>query len=308
MLSQQHMKQTDFGAIVGRSESMLRIYDLIKTVAPTKATVLIVGESGTGKELIARAIHCQSTRRDNPFIAINCSAMAENLWESEMFGHEKGAFTGAIAMKKGRFELADKGTLFLDEVSEMSPALQVKLLRVLQEMEFERVGGTSTIKVDVRFIAAANKDLKEAVREGWFREDLYYRLHVINIQLPPLRDRKEDIPPLIDHFVRKYALENEKDIVGISNGALEALMTYSFPGNIRELENMIERAVILTNKREITIGDLPEELSAGWRSDGKGDSYCGLKSDKLLRSLKEITIGGGAMAPYPEVHHYRNNP
>jgi two-component system NtrC family response regulator len=287
---------------------MLRIYELIRTVAPTKATVLIVGESGTGKELIARAIHHQSPRKDKPFVAVNSSAVAENLWESEMFGHEKGAFTGAITVKKGRFEMADKGTLFLDEVSEMPVALQVKLLRVLQEMEFERVGGTRTIKVDVRFIAAANKDLKQGILEGWFREDLYYRLNVINIQSSPLRDHKEDIAPLVDHFVGRYARENQKDLVGISNGALEVLMNYSFPGNIRELENMIERAVILTNEKEIIVRDLPAEVSAGWISDGKGESYCGGKSDNLLRSLKEIIIGGGAMAPYLEVHHYRNNP
>lgn len=286
MLSQEIIKQP-YSNIVGRSEPMLKIYELIETVAPTKATVLIVGESGTGKELIARAIHYRSRRKDKPYIAVNCSAVADNLWESEMFGHEKGAFTGAIFMKKGRFELADKGTLFLDEVSEMSLALQVKLLRVLQEMEFERVGGTMTIKVDVRFIAAACKDLKEGVQEGWFRGELFYRLNVIKIQLPPLRDHRGDIPSLVDLFVTRYARENGKDILEISYEALEALMDYSFPGNIRELENIIERAVILAKEREITIRDLPEELSSG--SGRKDDSYCGIKNNDLLEALKRVT-------------------
>ncbi|MBW1741351.1 MAG: sigma 54-interacting transcriptional regulator [Deltaproteobacteria bacterium] len=294
MLPQEAIQQPHFHNMVGKSGPMLKIYELIEMVAPTRATVLIVGESGTGKELIARAIHDHSPRRDKPFIAVNCSAMADNLCESEMFGHEKGAFTGAIAMKKGRFELADQGTLFLDEVSVMSLFLQVKLLRVLQEMAFERVGGTRTIKVDVRFIAAANKDLKEGVQEGWFREDLFYRLNVIQIQLPPLRDHKEDIPPLVDHFVAKYACENKKDILGISNKALEVLMNYSFPGNIRELENIIERAVILTKQREITIQDLPEEISNG--SGREYEAYASVKSDELLAVLRGATISdnGGA--------------
>jgi len=296
MLSQEMAKQPHSN-IVGRTDPMLEIYELIEIVAPTRATVLIVGETGTGKELIARAIHYHSTRKDKPFIGVNCSAMPDNLWESEMFGHEKGAFTGATAMRKGRFELANNGTLFLDEVSEMSPALQVKLLRVLQEMEFERVGGTRTIKVDVRFLAAANRDLREGVREGWFREDLFYRLNVIKIQLPPLRDHKEDIAPLVDHFVAKYSRENGKAVPGISNGALEALMNYSFPGNIRELENIVERAVILTRETEITIHDLTEELSNGSGSGSEDDSCCNVKSDDLLRVLKRATISDNGGPP-----------
>lgn len=294
MLSQEISNQPHFN-IVGRTEPMLEIYELIKIVAPTRATVLIVGETGTGKELIARAIHYHSTRKDKPFIGVNCSAMPDNLWESEMFGHEKGAFTGATATRIGRFELANKGTLFMDEVSEMSPALQVKLLRVLQEMEFERVGGTRTIKVDVRFIAAANRDLREGVREGWFREDLFYRLNVINVQAPPLRDHKNDIPSLVDHFVAKYTRENGKAVQGISNEALEALINYSFPGNIRELENIIERAVILTKETEITIHDLPEELSNG--SGRESYSYCGVKDDDLLEALKRVTISDNGGPP-----------
>lgn len=296
MLSQEIAKQPHSN-IVGRTDPMLEIYALIETVAPTRATVLIVGETGTGKELIARAIHYHSTRKDKPFIGVNCSAMPDNLWESEMFGHEKGAFTGATAMRKGRFELANNGTLFLDEVSEMSTALQVKLLRVLQEMEFERVGGTRTIKVDVRFIAAANRDLKEGVREGWFREDLFYRLNVINVQAPSLRDHKDDIPPLVNHFVTKYSRENGKAVPGISNWALEALMNYSFPGNIRELENIIERAVILTKETEITIHDLPAELSNGSGSGREHDSCCNVKSDDLLKVLKRATISDNGGLP-----------
>jgi transcriptional regulator with GAF, ATPase, and Fis domain len=296
MLSQEFAKQPHSN-IVGRTDPMLEIYELIETVAPTRATVLIVGETGTGKELVARAIHYHSTRKDKPFIGVNCSAMPDNLWESEMFGHEKGAFTGATATRKGRFELANNGTLFLDEVSEMSTALQVKLLRVLQEMEFERVGGTRTIKVDVRFIAAANRDLKEGVREGWFREDLFYRLHVINVQVPPLRDHKDDIPPLVNHFVAKYSRENGKAVPGISNEALEALMNYSFPGNIRELENIVERAVILTKETEITIHDLSEELSNGSGSGREDDSCCNVKSDDLLKVLKRATISDNGGPP-----------
>ena len=289
MYEKQEKSQFRFN-IVGRSEPMSRIYEFIEMVATTKATVLIVGESGTGKELIARSIHYHSPRKDKPLVAVNCSAISDNLWESEMLGHEKGAFTGAIATKRGRFELAHKGTLLLDEVSEMPLSLQVKLLRVLQEMEFERVGGTRTIKVDVRLIVAANKDLKEGVQKGWFRKDLFYRLNVIKIQLPPLRDRKDDIPSLIDHFVGKYALENEKDVVGISSGALEILMNYSFPGNVRELENIIERGVILARKRKITIHDLPEELSGGSGSGEEDKRYCSVKSDELLEALKRATV------------------
>ena len=296
MLSQGIAKQP-YSNIVGRADTMLEIYDLIEIVAPTRATVLIVGETGTGKELVARAIHYHSHRKDKPFIGVNCSAMPDNLWESEMFGHEKGAFTGATATRRGRFELADKGTLFLDEVSEMSMALQVKLLRVLQEMEFERVGGTRTIKVDVRFIAAANRDLREGVQEGWFREDLFYRLNVINVHVPPLREHQDDIPSLVEHFVTKYARENGKTVSGISNNALVALMNYSFPGNIRELENIIERAVILTKEAKITIDNLPEELLNGSGSERADVSCCNVKRDYLLSVLKRATISDNGGPP-----------
>jgi DNA-binding NtrC family response regulator len=288
MFSQPEIKNPHFHNMVGVTEPMSRIYELIRTVAPTKAPVVIVGESGTGKELTARAIHDHSSRKDKPFVAVNCSATAPNLWESEMFGHEKGAFTGAVAMKKGRFECAHQGTLLLDEISEMPPSLQVKLLRVLQEMEFERVGGTRTIKADVRLIAATNQDLKKGVQQGWFREDLFFRLNVITMTVPPLRDRKEDIPPLVDHFLAKYARETEKDVQGISCEAMEALKNYAFPGNVRELENIIQRAVILAKGTEITIGDLPEDLSKGLTEEGDGSSV--VRTDDLLKALETVTI------------------
>ena len=287
MSSQESIEKSLFHNIVGRSEPMLKIYELIDMVAVTKATVLIVGESGTGKELIARAIHHHSLRKDKPFVAVNCSATTPNLWESEMFGHEKGAFTGAVVTKRGRFEWAHEGTLFLDEISVMPQALQAKLLRVLQEMEFERVGGTRTIKVDTRIIAATNTDLKKGVQEGWFREDLFFRLNVIAMQLLPLRERREDIPLLVDHFLAKYRGETGKEIRGLSYEAMEALMDYAFPGNIRELENIIQRAVIVAKEREIDIEDLPQELSSGARG---GRDASGVREDDLLKALEKATI------------------
>jgi len=256
--------------IVGDSRAMQEILALVHRVAPTKATVLISGESGTGKELIARAIHSLSPRAAKPFISVNVAALTETLLESELFGHERGAFTHAVAMRKGRFELADGGTLFLDEVAEMTPALQVKLLRVLQEMEFERVGGTRTIKVDVRVVAATNKDLKEEVEAGRFREDLFYRLNVVHLKIPPLRQRPEDIPPLAHHFLRKYAQENARGQIHLSPEALTVLSRYSWPGNVRELENVMERAVILCSNNIITPQDLPAEL-AGERREPAPD-------------------------------------
>ncbi|MDL1970881.1 MAG: sigma-54 dependent transcriptional regulator [Candidatus Desulfofervidaceae bacterium] len=252
--------QYQFGNIIGKSKPMQEVFDLIRKVAKTKATVLITGESGTGKELVAKAIHYNSPRREKPFISVNCAALTETLLESELFGHEKGSFTGAIALRKGRFELADEGTLFLDEVSEMSPSLQVKLLRVLQEREFERVGGTKTIKINVRIIAASNRDLREEVESGRFREDLFYRLNVVHIHLPPLRKRGDDIPLLVAHFLRKYAKEVGAKEVKISPEALNLIYNYSWPGNVRELENAIERAVILSSGQEIKPEHLPEDL------------------------------------------------
>jgi two-component system NtrC family response regulator len=260
-LNQELDKKYGFPNIVGESRVMQEILELVKRVAQSRATVLVTGESGTGKELIARAIHQCSSRAAKSFISVNCAALTETLLESELFGHERGAFTHAVAMRKGRFELADGGTLFMDEVAEMSQALQVKLLRVLQEMEFERVGGARTIKVDVRVVAASNRDLKEEVEAGRFREDLYYRLNVVHLHLPPLRQRQEDIPLLAGHFISKYVQENLRDKTRVTPEALKLLVQYSWPGNIRELENVMERAVILCANNTITPQDLPGELA-----------------------------------------------
>jgi DNA-binding NtrC family response regulator len=234
-----------FSNILGRNPQVQEIFQLIRTVAETDATVLIHGESGTGKELIARAIHYNSRRKDRPFVVVSCSALTETLLESELFGHEKGSFTGAIRQRVGRFEMADGGTVFLDEIGEMSMPVQLKLLRVLQEREFERVGGNQTVKVDVRVIAATHKDLHRAMSERLFREDLFYRLNVVPVKLPPLRERLDDVPLLAAHFLRKYSEKNQKQITSISPAALSALVRYSYPGNVRELENIIERAVIM---------------------------------------------------------------
>ncbi|MBW2011020.1 MAG: sigma-54-dependent Fis family transcriptional regulator [Deltaproteobacteria bacterium] len=256
--------QYRFGNIIGKSKLMQDVYKVIQKVAPTNATVLIEGESGTGKELVAKSIHFNSSRRDKPFIAVNCSAFAENLLESELFGHEKGAFTGAVAMKKGRFELADGGTLFLDEIGELSQNLQVKLLRVLQEKVLERVGGVKPVSIDFRLIAATNKVLKDEVAGERFREDLYYRLNVLRIFLPPLRRRQSDIHLLVDHFIKKYANERNSDIPvkGIDQEAERLFYEYGWPGNIRELENIIERAMILCPGEFIRISDLPNHFKA----------------------------------------------
>ncbi len=249
-----------YGEIIGKSKAMRRVFALIEKVADTESTVLILGESGTGKELVARAIHAASDRREGPFIPVNCGAIPEELLESELFGHEKGAFTGAIKTRIGRFELAHGGTIFLDEIAEMSPKLQVKLLRVLQERTFERIGGTKPIKVDIRVIAATNKDLEKEVKEGRFREDLYYRLNVIPIKLPPLRERLEDIPLLVEHFLARFSNRKKEPIQGISKEALECLMKHDWPGNVRELENVIERMVILSNGPQLTLEDVPEYI------------------------------------------------
>lgn len=246
--------------IIGNSNAMQEVLNLIPRVAKSDTTVLIRGESGTGKELIAHAIHYNSNRADKPFIKVNCAALPETIIESELFGHEKGAFTGAIATRKGRFELAHGGTLFLDEIGDLSPATQIKLLRVLQEKEFERVGGITTIRVDVRIIAATNRNLEQLMKENRFREDLYYRLNVFPIHIPPLRERKTDILLLADYFVEKYSRENHKNIRRISTPAIDMLMAYHWPGNVRELENCIERAVLLSNDDVIHGHHLPPTL------------------------------------------------
>ena len=251
-----------FGNIIGKSKNMRDLYEMIQKVAPATATVLIEGESGTGKELVAKSIHFNGPRRDKPFIAVSCSALAESLLESELFGHEKGAFTGAVSMKKGRFELADGGTLFLDEIGELSQDLQVKLLRVLQDKVFERVGGVRQISVDVRFITATNKRLKNEVAERRFREDLYFRLNVVHIVLPLLRHRQEDIRLLVDHFIKKYISERliNIPITGLDPEVERLFYNYSWPGNVRELENVIERAMVLCPGEKIKVSDLPNDF------------------------------------------------
>src|SRR5829696_8616158 len=246
--------------MVGESAAMKRVYQFIARVAAADTTVLVRGESGTGKELAARALHTNSPRRERPFVAINCAALTETLLESELFGHERGAFTGAIAQKKGKLEVADGGTLFIDEVGEMPATLQAKLLRVLQEREFERVGGTRTIRVDVRVVAATNRDLEEAVRSGGFRQDLYYRLNVVSFEMPPLRERREDIPLLASYFVSKYAAKFKRRVTGLSPEARACLTNYDWPGNVRELENAVERAVVLGSTDRVLPEDLPETV------------------------------------------------
>jgi DNA-binding NtrC family response regulator len=261
-LREEVVRRYSFDNIIGRSPAMQEIFATIERVAPTRATVLIAGESGTGKDLIARAIHYHSPRRDRPFVKINCTAIPENLMESELFGYEKGAFTGAVTSKPGRFELADTGTVFLDEIGDVPPNIQVKLLRVLQEREFERLGSNRTRQIDVRVIAATNADLRAALEHGAFREDLYYRLNVVPINVPPLRERKEDIPALVEHFIRKYAAEFSSPVKGISEEALEVLRRYHWPGNVRELENVIERSLVLCSGEILEAADIKLDIAS----------------------------------------------
>ncbi len=289
LLQKELSNRYQFDNMVGKSKPMLKIFELIEKVANTKATVLITGESGTGKELIARSIHFNSNRRNGPFVSVNCTALTETLLESELFGHEKGSFTGAESMRKGRFELSDKGSLFLDEVGEMSPNLQVKLLRVIQEREFERVGGTKTISVDVRIIAATNKDLRAEVQEGGFREDLFFRLNVVHIHIPPLRERFDDIAPLLSFFIDKYSREHGKKPMKLTPEAWRRVLGYRWPGNVRELENAVERAIILTGGTEITENDLPEELQGVDGVDFDIDRFVpsGVKLPEALAQVEE---------------------
>jgi DNA-binding NtrC family response regulator len=259
-LKRQLQRRYGFASMVGNSEAITRIFDLIGKVADTDSTVLLLGESGTGKELIARAIHYNSTRRDGPLIPVNCAAIPEELLESELFGHERGAFTHAVRTRIGRFEQASGGTIFLDEISEMSPGLQVKILRVLQDHSFERIGGLKTIRVDIRVIAATNRDLEELVHQNRFREDLFYRLNVIPIRVPPLRDRVTDIPLLLRHFLEEFIRSKKKPLKRFSPAALDLLQQHPWPGNVRELENLVERLVILTEGELIDVADLPERF------------------------------------------------
>ncbi|MFP4204924.1 MAG: sigma-54-dependent transcriptional regulator [Spirochaetaceae bacterium] len=260
--------QRRFSNIIGKSSAMHRIFDVVRQVAPTKASVMITGESGVGKELVADALHNLSDRRDKPFIKVHCAALSETLLESELFGHEKGSFTGAVARKRGRFELAHMGSIFLDEIGEISQNVQIKILRVLQEKKFERVGGEETIEVDTRIISATNKDLKAEIERGTFREDLYYRLNVVNIDIPPLRERKEDIPLLVSAFIKEFAQENNKPVEGIDHKANALLYNYSWPGNVRELRNCIESALVMCKGTIITPDDLPPSIT---ESSGSND-------------------------------------
>ena len=281
-------------AMVGESAALHSVFDVVKRAAPTKATVLLLGESGTGKELVAQAIHQESDRRDKPFIKVACAALSETLLESELFGHERGSFTGAVGRREGRFELADGGTLFLDEIGEIPASVQVKLLRALQQREFERVGGTQTLKVDVRVVAATNRDLGAEVAAGRFREDLFYRLNVVAVTLPPLRQRKSDIPALVSHFIEKFATAYEKQVRGLLPGTLNVLLRYDWPGNVRELENVIERAVVLARGRDLAADDLPPVLSgpspAGPRPGGliPGATMRELEREAILRTLEVV--------------------
>lgn len=277
LLKTQLQEKYKISSIVSQSQKMEEVINVAARVADSKATVLITGENGTGKEVLAKAIHYMSPRKDLPFVAVNVPALTETLLESELFGHEKGAFTGADKMKKGRFEVAHGGTLFLDEVGDIPQSIQVKLLRVLQEHQFERVGGNEKIEVDVRIIAATNKELEQKINDGTFREDLYYRLNVVSINIPPLRERKEDILPMIENFIDKYCKENNKENLEISKEAADVLMKYNYPGNVRELENIIERSVVLTRSKVITLTDLPINIK-------------GFKEEKSLGSLDEGTL------------------
>jgi len=293
-----------FPNIVGDSPELQAVFEVIKQAAPTKATVLILGESGTGKELVAQALHEESPRKDKPFVKVNCAALSESLLESELFGHEKGSFTGAVGRKEGRFELADGGTLFLDEIGEISASLQIKLLRVLQTREFERVGGTQTVKVDVRLVAATNKDLAAEVKAGHFREDLYYRLNVVAVTLPSLRQRKGDIPALVSHFLGKYAGSYGKTVKGLAPGTLNALLAHSWPGNVRELENAIERAVVLAKGTELTADDLPPTLRGPRPKDVAagslipGATMAEIEREAILRTMEMV---GGSTTRAAEV-------
>jgi len=289
----QEVMQDRYRFVVGSSTQIQAALNLARTVAPANTTILLLGESGTGKEVMARAIHQWSPRTMHPFVAVNCVALSHELMESELFGHEKGAFTGAIAQKKGKFEQADGGTLFLDEIGELPPRLQTKLLRVLQEKEFQRVGGTKDIRSDVRILAATNRDLRQAIKTGAFREDLYYRLNVVSITLPPLRERREDIPALARHFIERYCQEMKRHLLMIESSAMELLEAYHWPGNVRELQNVIERAVVLCPGPKITQRDFPVEIP-----------------NKSLRSLQSFVSPSGPEEPFlmaAALDHFRRD-
>jgi two-component system response regulator HydG len=301
LLREQLAERYRFDNMVGSSAPMQEVFRTVAQVAGSRASVLITGESGTGKELIAAAVHAHSPRAKGPFVKLHCAALAESLLESELFGHERGAFTGAVGRRDGRFSQANGGTLFLDEIGEVAPAVQVKLLRFLQERQFERVGGNDTISVDVRLIAATNRDLPAMVKGGKFREDLYYRLNVINLEMPALRARPSDIPLLAAHFLRKYAAENGKQIAGFSGEALERMAGYAWPGNVRELENVVERAVVLARSGEITVAELP--LHLGSATGRAGLEIPGATMDAIERYAitKTLEATGGSTSRAAEM-------
>jgi two-component system response regulator HydG len=301
MLRARLAEKYSFDNIVGNSAPMQAVFKTVSQIAASRASVLITGESGTGKELIAAAIHERSQRAKGPFVKLHCAALAESLLESELFGHERGSFTGAQARRDGRFAQAHGGTLFLDEIGEIAPAVQVKLLRFLQEREFERVGGNETISVDVRVIAATNRDLKKMVAEGTFREDLFYRLNVINLEMPALRERPSDVPLLAAHFLRKYAGENGKEIGGFATEALELLTGYAWPGNVRELENVVERAVVMAQTSQLTLVDLPQHLVPAKSRGGLQIPGATLEEIERYAITKTLEATGGSTSRAAEI-------
>ncbi len=307
-----------FAGLTGRSAQMVAVYERIRQLAPTRATVLLVGETGTGKELVAQAIHQNSLRTDAPFVKLHCAALAEGVIESELFGHERGAFTGAVSARKGRFEIADGGTLLLDEISEITPAIQTKLLRVLQEHEFERVGSNKPLRVDVRLIAATNRDLGEMVASGAFREDLFYRLNVVRVELPPLRQRREDVPLLVDSFIRAANQEHGKSVRGVTRAAMDLLAAHAWPGNVRELRNCVEGMVVLAGQRRtLDVGDLPLALRNA-RSPGSfslriGSTLAEMERTAIVETLvasghdkrrAALMLGIGLSTLYRKLHEY----
>jgi DNA-binding NtrC family response regulator len=296
LLREQLQERQALPGMIGQSPPMQEVFSIIQRVAPTQATVLIRGESGTGKELIAQALHSHSARRDRPFVAVHCAALPETLLESELFGHEKGAFTGAIRARDGKFQAAHSGTLFLDEIGEIAPSVQVKLLRFLQEKSFERVGSNRPLQVDVRLVAATHRNLEQAIKDGSFREDLYYRLNVVTIRLPPLRERRRDLAALIDHFLKRYAQENQREIQGYTREFYDTLLRYDFPGNVRELENIVENAVVLSRGSHLGVADLPPalhtvaggaEASAGAGPEALPDFLARIERDKIVLALEQ---------------------
>jgi len=291
LLRTQLSERFGFQGIISQSSTMAQVMNIAGRVASSNATVLVTGETGTGKELIAKAVHFSGSRREQPFIVVNYAALPETLLESELFGHEKGAFTGADRMRRGRFEMAKGGTLFIDEVGEIPLSLQVKLLRILQEKTYERVGSSTSLVADVRIVAATNRDLESMIREGSFRSDLYYRLNVVSIRIPPLRDRRDDIPPLIDAFIQRFSKENDKQITGISREAMDVLMKYSYPGNIRELENIVQQSVVLSRSSTITRDDLPIRVSEPYPEASGKDEMQGSFTEKVEAFEQAMILG-----------------